>query len=186
MSDPLPSPNAPVGVTDRVPVVGRRRFLRIASAISASIGGILLGIPAAQAFLAPVFQRRANRGWTKVAQADLVDIDTPVKADFVEAANDAWIQTRSLHTVWLHTEDGEKFTAMSGTCTHLGCSVMFDKQRDAFICPCHQGVFNSKTGAVLGGPPPRGLDTLPVRVVDGGVQVMLKQFRTGIPERIET
>ncbi len=165
--------------------VGRRRFLRIASAISAAIGGILIGFPVTRAFLTPAFKQRQVRGWTKVAQADLVDIDTLVKVDFVEPINDAWIQTRALRTVWLRTEDGEKFTAFSGTCTHLGCSVMFDKARNQFVCPCHQGVFDPKTGAVLDGPPPRGLDPLPVRVVDGAVQVTLKQFRTGVAERIE-
>ena len=185
MTQPSSSTDAPQDSTSAEAAVGRRRFLRIASAISAAISGILLGIPAARVFFAPVFRRRTASGWTKVAQADLVDIDVPVKVDFVVPANDAWIETRTLRTVWLHTDDGETFTAMSGTCTHLGCSVMFDKQRDKFVCPCHRGVFDRKTGAVLDGPPPRGLDPLPVRVVDGSVQVMLKQFRTGVSDRIE-
>ena len=185
MTEPL-RPIASLDDTTIAPEgLGRRGFLRFASALSAAIGGILLGVPVARAFLAPAFKQRQVRGWTKVAQADLVDIDTPVKVDFVEPMNDAWVQARALRTVWLRTEDGEKFTAFSGTCTHLGCSVMFDKGRDAFVCPCHRGVFDRKTGAVLDGPPPRGLDPLPVRVVDGAVQVMLKQFRTGVAERIE-
>lgn len=177
--------NTPAAAANAGPGIGRRRFFRIASAISASISGLLLGIPAARAFLTPAFKRRATGGWTRVANADLVEIDAPVKVDFVEPASDAWIQTRRLRTVWLRTEDGEAFTAFSGTCTHLGCSVMFDTERDAFVCPCHRGVFDAKTGAVLSGPPPRGLDPLPVRVVDGGVQVMLKQFRAGVAQRIE-
>lgn len=165
--------------------IRRRRFLRMASAISAAIGGVLIGFPVTRAFLAPALKRRQVRGWTKVAQADLVDIDVPVKVDFVEPINDAWVETRALRTVWLRTADGETFTAFSGTCTHLGCSVMFDKERNHFVCPCHHGIFDPKTGAVLDGPPPRGLDPLPVRVVDGAVQVTLKQFRTGVAERIE-
>lgn len=145
----------------------------------------LIGIPAARAFLTPAFKRRPLSKWTKVADADLVDIDTPVKVDFVEPANDAWIETRRLRTVWLRTEDGESFTAFSGICTHLGCSVMFDQDRKAFVCPCHRGVFDMKTGAVLAGPPPRSLDPLPVRVDEGGVYVQLKIFRAGIAERVE-
>ena len=54
-----------------------------------------------------------------------------------------------------------------------------------YVCPCHRGMFDAKTGAVLSGPPPRALDPLPVRVVEGAVQVQLKQFRTGVAERIE-
>ncbi len=185
MTQPSSSTNTPLEPPNAVAVVGRRRFLRMASAISAAISGILVAVPTARVFFAPVFRRRIASAWTKVAQADLVDIDVPVKVDFVVPANDAWIQTRTLRTVWLRTDDGETFTAMSGTCPHLGCSVMFDKQRDKFVCPCHHGVFDSKTGAVLDGPPPRGLDPLPVRIVDGSVLVMLKQFRTGIADRIE-
>lgn len=185
MTEPLRPIAAPNDITTVPAGVGRRGFLRFASAVSAAIGAILLGVPVARAFLAPAFRQRQVRGWTKVAQADLVEIDIPVKVDFVESMNDAWVQTRALRTVWLRTEDGEKFTAFSGTCTHLGCSVMFDKGRDAFVCPCHRGVFDRKTGAVLDGPPPRGLDPLPVRVVDGAVQVMLSQFRTGVAARIE-
>jgi menaquinol-cytochrome c reductase iron-sulfur subunit len=163
----------------------RRRFLKMVSAAGGTLVAALIGIPVVSAFLTPAFKRRVSKGWIKVAQADDVDIDNPVKVEFVESANDAWVQTRKLRTVWLRTEDGESFSAFSGTCTHLGCSVFFDAKRNAFVCPCHRGVFDFKTGAVLDGPPPRGLDPLPVRVVAGRVEVMLKQFRAGVPERIE-
>jgi menaquinol-cytochrome c reductase iron-sulfur subunit len=41
-----------------------------------------------------------------------------------------------------------------------------------------------KTGKVLGGPPPRPLDTLPVKVENGEVHVMFETFRTGIEEKV--
>lgn len=163
----------------------RRRFLKRLGALSAALIGLLAGVPAIQAFVSPGFRRSAARPWMKVAQADQVELETPVKVDFVEPENDAWIETRALRTVWLRTDDGESFTAFSGTCTHLGCSVAYDAGRGMFVCPCHQGLFDATSGAVLGGPPPRGLDPLPVRVVEGEVQVLLRQFRVGIPERIE-
>ena len=162
----------------------RRSFLKRIGMACAGLTAALIAVPAGRAFLTPTFKRRVPKGWTKVALADDVDIDTPVKVDFVEATNDAWIQTRKLRTVWLRTEDGEIFTAFSGTCTHLGCSVAFDATRNAFVCPCHRGMFDFKTGDVLSGPPPRALDRLPVRVAEGRVEVQLLQFRAGIPERI--
>ena len=55
-----------------------------------------------------------------------------------------------------------------------------------FACPCHRGQFDVKTGAVLAGPPPRGLDELPVEVRDSAVYVQFKDFRLGIPERVES
>ena len=166
-------------------VLRRRAFLTRAARFAGAVIALLVSVPAIRAFVSPSFRRAVPKRWTKVAQADLVDIETPVKVDFAESVSDAWVETRALRTVWLRTDDGETFTAFSGTCPHLGCSVGFDKARDRFDCPCHHGLFDAKTGAVLGGPPPRGLDPLPVRVVDGEVQVLLKQFRTGIPERVE-
>jgi menaquinol-cytochrome c reductase iron-sulfur subunit len=165
--------------------VPRRTFLRWASGIAAAMSAALVGVPSLLAFLAPTFRRPAKKDWIKVAQADLVEIETPVKVDFVEPLSDAWIESRALRTIWLYTEDGERFTAFNGTCTHLGCSYGYDASRKLFVCPCHQGVFDMKTGAVLAGPPPRALDPLPVRVVDGEVQVILRQFRPGVAERIE-
>jgi menaquinol-cytochrome c reductase iron-sulfur subunit len=165
--------------------LGRRGFLRVVSAAAAALTAAVLAIPSLIAFLGPAFRKPTRRGWLKVAQADLLDIGTPVKVDFAEDVSDAWVQTRALRTVWLYTEDGENFTAYNGTCTHLACSYGFDRERGIFHCPCHHGLFDLKTGAVLGGPPPRTLDTLEVRVVEGELQVLYKDFRAGIPQKIE-
>lgn len=165
--------------------VGRRGFLRVASAAAAALTAAVLAIPSLVAFLAPVFRRPRARGWLALTEADLVDIGVPVKVDFVEELSDAWVQTRALRSVWLYTEDGETFTAWNGTCTHLACSYGYDRKREIFHCPCHHGLFDVKTGAVLGGPPPRPLDPLEVRVVDGQVQVLYKDFRAGIRDRVE-
>jgi menaquinol-cytochrome c reductase iron-sulfur subunit len=177
----LSTPSASAGTAPAT----RRRFLTVASAVSAVLAAVAVGAPSLRALLSPVFKQPAKKDWIKVAQADQIDIATPVKVDFTETINDAWVETRALRTVWLTTEDGEKFTAFSGTCTHLGCAFGVDTERKLFHCPCHHGLFDLKTGAVLGGPPPRPLDPLPVRVVNGEVQIIHKQFRSGIPERIE-
>ena len=55
------------------------------------------------------------------------------------------------------------FLAFSKICTHLGCLVKYDKERQLFICPCHAGVFDLE-GNVISGPPPRPLPKFSVRV----------------------
>ncbi len=65
--------------------------------------------------------------------------------------------------------------ALSTTCTHLGCGVTFHPERNAFLCPCHGGVY-APDGTVLAGPPPRPLARLPL-VVEGG-RVALDVSRT--------
>lgn len=119
------------------------------------------------------------------SDVNALDVDVPIKIDFVEPVSDAWVETRAIRTVWLYTEDLEHFTAFSGVCTHLGCSFGFDAEKKQYHCPCHHGLFDMKTGAVVGGPPPRPLDTLPVRVENGEVHVQYLSFRTGIPEKVE-
>jgi cytochrome b6-f complex iron-sulfur subunit len=66
-------------------------------------------------------------------------------------------------------EDGG-FLAVYQRCTHLGCSVPWDQNAEAFICPCHSSEFNVQ-GEVLNPPAPRPLDLFPVVIVDGQVQI---------------
>ena len=62
------------------------------------------------------------------------------------------------------------FLALSRICTHLGCSVPWDEEKNQFICPCHGSTFNL-TGEVLTAPAPRPLDTYPVRIENGIIKV---------------
>ena len=165
---------------------GRRTFLRWVSGLGAAIIAVIVGVPSLSAFLSPAFKKRVPSRWVRVADdVSTLDVGTPIKIDFVEATSDAWVESRVLRTVWLYTEDGESFTAFSGVCTHLGCSFGYDEARKLYHCPCHHGLFDVKTGAVTGGPPPRPLDTLPVKVENAEVYVMYQSFRTGIAEKVE-
>jgi len=59
----------------------------------------------------------------------------------------------------LRTDEG--VMAFSRRCTDLGCLVSWNKDREQFVCPCHQGVFD-KAGLNIAGPPPRPLDRLEI------------------------
>jgi Rieske Fe-S protein len=166
--------------------VGRRRFLARLSALGAALSAGLVAIPVLRAIIPPRARRSPEGNWVKVAEdTALLDIGVPIRVNFVQSVEDAWVETRTLNGVWLFTEDGEKFKAYNGHCTHLGCSYVYDHDRKNFFCPCHRGQFDVKTGAVLAGPPPRPLDELEVQVRDASVFVKYKDFRLGVPERIE-
>lgn len=66
---------------------------------------------------------------------------------------------------------GEGVVAFSRRCTDLGCLVSWDKQKEQFICPCHQGIYD-KTGLNIAGPPPRPLDRF--EIVKRGEQLYVK------------
>ena len=50
-----------------------------------------------------------------------------------------------------------RFVAYSQTCTHLSCSVYYQKDQNRLFCPCHEGVFDTRTGEPIAGPPVRPL-----------------------------
>ncbi len=50
-----------------------------------------------------------------------------------------------------------EFVAYSQKCTHLSCAVIPRPEQGVIHCPCHEGVFDLRTGRQLAGPPPRPL-----------------------------
>jgi Rieske Fe-S protein len=54
----------------------------------------------------------------------------------------------------------DRYVAFSQRCTHLGCPVVFRKERRDLQCPCHEGYFSAEDGRVLSGPPPRPLPVI--------------------------
>lgn len=65
----------------------------------------------------------------------------------------------------VHLKSGG-FLAVSNQCTHLGCSVPWDKKEGKFICPCHASQFDI-TGKVLSSPAPRALDYYKIKITNG-------------------
>ncbi|EYB66981.1 Rieske (2Fe-2S) protein [Deinococcus phoenicis] len=60
---------------------------------------------------------------------------------------------------------GGETVAYSDVCTHAGCSVADSDQGDGMKCPCHSGQYDPKRGCVvIGGPPPRPLAQLPIKL----------------------
>jgi nitrite reductase/ring-hydroxylating ferredoxin subunit len=76
--------------------------------------------------------------------------------------------------ILLHLPGGE-LRAFSQKCTHLGCVVTFDRDREQMLCPCHDGVFDGRSGFVLAGPPQRPLGRIAVERRSGGMIWTLAQ-----------
>ena len=103
----------------------RRGFLRWLSGLGSAAIAALVGIPAVRAFVSPALAQPRVDNWIKVADdIALLDVGVPMRVNFVQSATDAWMESRTLNGVWLYTEDGEKFKAYNGHCTHLGCSYV--------------------------------------------------------------
>lgn len=162
----------------------RRAFLKWATAAGSLLSAVLVGLPSIRAFLSPSFRRPQGQRWIKLVEVDQMEPGAPVRFDFSESISDAWVEGRVQRGVWIVTEDGKNFTVYNGHCTHLACSYGFDKAKGIFHCPCHHGLFEPKTGKVVGGPPPRALDTLETKIEDGFLYAAYRDFRAGISEKI--
>lgn len=67
----------------------------------------------------------------------------------------------------------QDIVAYSAVCTHTGCDVTdWDAETLRFQCPCHDSQFDPSDGArVVGGPAPRPLPSLPVKLENGTLAV---------------
>lgn len=142
------------------PSAGRRRFLTgavlaIQGAIAATLAFLLGGAAAA-----PAFGGRRTNWWPAASVDDLPD-NEPLPVTIRVTREDGYRQVVDRQVVFLVKTAGG-ITALSSTCTHLGCRVSWDATDQTLKCPCHGGVFD-RTGAVKAGPPPAPLATLASR-----------------------
>jgi menaquinol-cytochrome c reductase iron-sulfur subunit len=159
----------------------RRAFLAQVIGACGAFLAALVGIPAIGAAVAPAL-RQEEPNWFPVGQAASFTTGTPVPVSISVPQTDGWIQTTEVHSVWVVKQSDTQFTAYNGRCTHLGCAFSWQTEQNQFTCPCHAGVY-ALDGHVLAGPPPRPLDTLPVRVENGELQVQYQDYQLGIPEK---
>ncbi|KOU34586.1 ubiquinol-cytochrome c reductase iron-sulfur subunit [Streptomyces sp. WM6368] len=74
----------------------------------------------------------------------------------------------------------------SAVCTHLACAVLWREDRGAegeLYCPCHEGIFDARTGEVTAGPPPRPLPRIFLTEQADGSVWAIATARSGEPAR---
>jgi len=64
-----------------------------------------------------------------------------------------------------HSPEG--FYAISGVCTHLGCTTNWDPNARGFHCPCHGSQYD-RVGHVIKGPAPKSLKWVEVSLGSDG------------------
>lgn len=63
------------------------------------------------------------------------------------------------HTVGAYRDPSGQVHAVSATCTHMGCTLQWNRAETSWDCPCHGSRFD-REGAVLEGPAVRALDRI--------------------------
>jgi Rieske Fe-S protein len=151
----------PDSTPDVRPDAGRRRTLVIlVNGMLALIGGALGTLLGAFA-LGPAAAARDR--WVRAGTLADLSAGSPLTRVLTVPRADGWYRERARQTVFLVRAGDKGVKALSATCTHLGCQVKWETETKTFHCPCHGGVYDAE-GRVVGGPPPRPLDAIDVRI----------------------
>ena len=143
--------------------IDRREFLGTATV---AIGGFIslgIGVPAVVYVVGPSLQESAAENWVKLGSVSKVEIGTPTLFKTTIERQTGWIVSQQDVSVYVLTDNGRDFVALSNICTHLGCRVRWIADQQQFFCPCHNASFD-EAGLVVEGPPPRPLDRYEVKV----------------------
>ena len=150
--------------------IRRRRFLsRVLAIIQTAIGATVAFVMGGTV-VGPALGAKRTSWWPAATLSDLIDGE-PTPVTIRRAHTDGYRQTVNREVVFL-IKTNDTVTALSSTCTHLGCRVAWDSEAAALKCPCHGGTFD-KSGAVKSGPPPAPLATLATRIDSDQVMVEL-------------
>jgi len=159
-----------------MPRLSRRDFL--ARMVGAIAGGMaaLLGIPGAIYVIGPSQERTAG-GWVPLGPVEDFPLDVPKLVNTTVAKQRGWVVEQQELSVFVSTEDGADFVALSDRCSHLACRVRYVEETEetsgpGFFCPCHNGVFDAG-GGIVAGPIPRPLDQFETKVEEG--QLFVKE-----------
>jgi menaquinol-cytochrome c reductase iron-sulfur subunit len=166
----------------------RRGLLATIAAGLSSLLGAALSVPFLAALASPARRDaapvRGAGGFIPVIQIWDLPKGQPKRVEITADDVDAWArqERRVLGAVWLIKVSREEVKAFSTVCPHLGCAI--NAAPSGFACPCHTSAF-SPDGQVAGGPSPRSMDPLEVKVEKDTVMVRYARFRQGQAQREE-
>ena len=175
-------------ITESKISVGRRNLFKlgIVSGIAIPMSALAQGPERArpQAGDSLVFEEGDHQG--KVVTAELLELEQqPIAALARDPQTNVLRSGSRLNRVVVLKVDATKLEpryrryaadgviAYSIVCTHTGCDVTkWDAGLLRMACPCHESQFDIYAGGkVVGGPAPRPLAMLPLKLEDGAVKV---------------
>ncbi len=165
----------------------RRKFLKVATCALGGGAGLVIAAPVVRLVLDPAGKTTVTSPKDPIDCGDAKRFEIgapPARVEIVApVVQDAWTAARNvvLGAAWVRRLDATKLEARSAVCPHLGCAVGWDDGAKHYLFPCHDSRFGVD-GAKLSGPSERGLDTLPVEVVDGRLKVTWVLYKLGQTE----
>ena len=137
--------------------ISRRDFIKL---VTFGAGGVIVagvGLPAIDYLISPALRAEKADAWIPLGKVENFETGKPTLATFVRSQVNGWEKTATSYGVFVLKKSDTAFYVLSNKCTHLGCHVNWNADKQEYVCPCHDAQFDIN-GKVLGGPPPRPLD----------------------------
>jgi quinol---cytochrome c reductase iron-sulfur subunit, bacillus type len=161
----------------------RRSFLGVLLGLGTAGVGLLLAAPVMRFIFYPLSAKTRDSDWAEVGPvSDFANIKIPMRRTLDLVQRDGWRKIVNTQVVYIDNKVDGSLTALSSICPHLGCAASWRDSEEKFMCPCHGGVF-ARNGSCVSGPPPRAMDALETKVVDGKLMVRYQYFRPNTPNR---
>jgi len=151
--------------------VSRKNFMEIAIWSIAGVIALGMTIPAIAYLVGPAIRKAQEQVWLRLGSVLKVEIGVPTLFKVKVQQRTGWIVNEEEISVYILTEDGRNYIAMSNICTHLGCRVRWIAEQNSFFCPCHNAIFDQE-GGVVSGPPPEPLERYEVKVEENQLYIL--------------
>jgi cytochrome b6-f complex iron-sulfur subunit len=116
-------------------------------------------------------QEAGGLGQSSTCGADMcVDLTDGANADLTRVGGSMLFDAPNGDTIVVIRTAPDAVVAVSAICTHAGCTVDYDAQRDLLHCPCHGSEF-ADDGRVLHGPALSALARYDVALSDDTITV---------------
>ena len=165
------------------PAGARRSFFAWLIMASAGLIGLSLAVPLGGYVVSPALKRR-EKSWVDAGPVADLPVGEPAQRDVIMTLADGYREIAAVKGIWALRRETNEVTVYSPICTHLGCGFRWDGGEKKFKCPCHGSMFDPE-GQVVGGPAPRPLDRLPVKIENGRLMVQYREFKSGTKEQVE-
>jgi Rieske Fe-S protein len=159
---------------------GRRSFLGVVIGLIGAAIAAVLGVTIGRYTIGRSLKFEDQSSWTDAGLLEDLPDGNWVKRNVIVSQDAGWGKFNSQRPIWVK-KAGQDFTVFSATCPHLGCTI--NEAASGFICPCHGSAWNLD-GQKLGGPAPRGMDSLESRVDGDTLKVKYEYFKQGGAEKV--
>ena len=156
--------------------VTRRRLMTGGANAAGAIAAAAFTLPALGFAIGPIFQR-ARETWQDIgALSEFSDSDYSRRVVVLDPSvgtvgkSTVFVRRRNAAIDKEPADQYNQVIAITSRCAHVGCPVNYVPAAQAFVCPCHGGVYDFR-GLRIGGPPPRPLDRFFTRIRGGIVQL---------------